>query len=289
MATWSPDNVILTKVGSEILSKVQVGQGKITIAKIVTGGGFVPPAQLYNQTAVTDEKQEMSILNYTTDENGSSIEVQISNDDLTEEYSLYQIGVYVTHQDYTGNQLYLIAQCDTSDPDVIPLPSETPASLNYSLYVEHNNTSNVEIVVDPSGTVSNSTFNTFKEEVTQQITVINGSVDDLEERVLALETEGTTLEVLNVTLPAANWSESSAGVYTQTYSSDSISEESFLTVQATAEEIIAHKDEDVVEIALGEPTAGSVVVYAICDVKPTVDYDVEIVVQKKQQSGNSGE
>lgn len=179
MALWNSDNIILTKIGSEILSKVQAGVGKLTITKIVTGAGYVSPAQLYNQTAVTKETQNMSILNTKTDERGSVVEVQINNDALEKEYDLYQIGVYVQHQDYSGDQLYLIAQCDTANPDHIPLPSVTPVSLNYSLYIEHNNVPEITITVDPNGVVSNATFNEFKEEVNNQFTIVNEALDNV--------------------------------------------------------------------------------------------------------------
>lgn len=154
MATWNPDNVVLTLKGQEILSKVQAGVGKITVSKVVTGGGYVSASQLYKQTAVTDEKQTMTIVKVVTDTTGSEIALTVTNESLTQEYDLYQIGIYVQHQDYQGDILYTIAQCDTSQPDHIPLPSVTVATLQYSVYMEHSNASDVEISVNPAGFVT---------------------------------------------------------------------------------------------------------------------------------------
>ena len=154
MATWNPDNVVLTQKGQEILSKVQAGVGKITVSKVVTGGGYVSPSLLYKQTAVTNEKQTMAITKVITDETGSEIALTVTNSELEQEYDLYQIGVYVQHQDYHGDILYTIAQCDTDNPDHIPLPSVTAATLQYSIYMEHSNTSNVVIQVNPAGFVT---------------------------------------------------------------------------------------------------------------------------------------
>lgn len=154
MATWNPDNVVLTQKGQEILSKVQAGVGKITVSKVVTGGGYVSPSQLYKQTAVTNEKQTMTVTKVITDETGSEIALTVTNEDLEQEYDLYQIGIYVQHQDYQGDILYTIAQCDTDNPDHIPLPSVTVATLQYSIYMEHSNTSNVVIQVNPDGFVT---------------------------------------------------------------------------------------------------------------------------------------
>ena len=41
MATWNPSNIILTDTGAEILSKVQIGDGSIDVARIVVGGSSV--------------------------------------------------------------------------------------------------------------------------------------------------------------------------------------------------------------------------------------------------------
>ena len=135
MATWNTDNIVLTQKGSEILSKVQSGIGKITVSKIVSGAGYVSPSLLYKQTAVTNEKQTLTVVGVSSDESGSVVEATLTNASLTESYNLYQIGVYVTHQDYEGDILYQIAQCNTHSPEQIPLPSVTPVTMSYSLYI----------------------------------------------------------------------------------------------------------------------------------------------------------
>lgn len=154
MATWSPDNVILTEIGQQILSKVQAGVGAITVTRIVTGGTIIPYAQLYKATSIPDIKQECTILSVSTDMKGSEISVSVSNEDLEESYSLYTLGIYVTHPDFEGEQLYFVAECNTDNPDVIPLPSVTIATMYYSLYMVHENTSNVTINVSTAGSVT---------------------------------------------------------------------------------------------------------------------------------------
>jgi hypothetical protein len=165
MATWNSSDVVLTLKGREILSKVQSGNGSITVTRIMTGAGYVPPAQLYLQTAVKDEKQETRIVKVDTMVGGSSVEVQFDNLDLEQPYDLYQLGIYVTHQDYDGEVLYLIAQCDTSSPDRIPLASDTPITVHYSLFMEHSNTDNVQINVNLAGIVYRPDFDALEERV----------------------------------------------------------------------------------------------------------------------------
>ena len=48
MATWNSDNIIITKKGEEVLSKVLAGIGKLTISRVVTGAGYVSPSKLYS-------------------------------------------------------------------------------------------------------------------------------------------------------------------------------------------------------------------------------------------------
>ena len=152
MATWSSGNIVLTDKGREILSKVQFGIGSITVSKVVTSKERTD-SSLTALTAVTSEAQTMTILSKSTDTDGSIINVQVDNTGLATDYYIHQIGVYVTHPDYTGNQLYMIAQCDTESPDFMPLPSETPVAFNYSFYVYHASVASITVTTSTSGTL----------------------------------------------------------------------------------------------------------------------------------------
>lgn len=172
MATWNSDNIILTKLGEQVLSKVQSGVGKLTVSRIVSGAGHVSPAQLYSQTQITDIKQEMSVVKYTTNEQQSVISANLTNTGLEEAYDLYQIGIYVTHPDFTDEVLYLIAQCDS--PDHIPLPGDSPVTLSYDLVMAHFGTKEVTINVSEAGHVDVTTFNEFIEKTN---TALNRKAD----------------------------------------------------------------------------------------------------------------
>lgn len=178
MATWNSDNIILTKLGEQVLSKVQSGVGKLTVSRIVSGAGHVSHAQLYTQTQITDIKQEMSVVNYTTNEQQSVIRANLTNTGLEEAYDLYQIGIYVMHPDFTDEVLYLIAQCDS--PDHIPLPGDNPVTLSYDLVMAHFGTKEVTINVSEAGNVDITTFNEFIENIN---TTLNGKANstDLDE------------------------------------------------------------------------------------------------------------
>lgn len=151
MATWKPENVLLTLKGNEALSKVLAGQGKLTVTRIVTGAGYVSPSTLYNQKNVSNIKQTLEISRVVTDANGSEISTTLSNINLNTAYSLYQIGVYCKHTDSDEEFLYLIAQCETDKPDTIPAKTDTIANFSYNLYIQHEGTTQFEVTVNQSG------------------------------------------------------------------------------------------------------------------------------------------
>lgn len=154
MATWKPENVLLTLKGNEALSKVLAGQGKLTVTRIVAGAGYVSPSTLYNQKDVSNIKQTLEVNRVVTDANGSEISTTLSNINLDTAYNLYQIGVYCKHTDSGEEFLYLIAQCETDKPDNIPAKTDTVASFSYNLYIQHEGTTQFEVTVNQPGAIS---------------------------------------------------------------------------------------------------------------------------------------
>lgn len=174
MATWNKDHVLLTTVGRNILSRVQSGVGHLNITRVRIGGGYVTPSNLESLTAIILPKQEAQIMGITPKPNGSFLDIRVSNEDITSAYSLYQIGVYVTHPDYPTEQLYMVAQCDTSSPDVVPPSSQTPLTLNFGLYITHSKSAQVEVVVTDAGSVSQSQLQAVINQMdTHEQTVLN--------------------------------------------------------------------------------------------------------------------
>lgn len=169
MAIWSPSNIVLTNIGKEILSKVQTGIGAINVTRVVIGK--TSSANLATLTAIPSIAQDALIANVSTDANGSSLEIQVTNAGISTAYDLYQIGVYVTHVDYAGEKLYMVAQC--TEPDRVPLPTVTPLVLNFSLYLIHSGTSNVSITTSNAGLVTVTTFTALQGTVNSHM----GNID----------------------------------------------------------------------------------------------------------------
>lgn len=162
MATWKAENSMLTKLGVEILNKIKSGVGNITVTKVLAGSGRVSGSQLFTQTALSGSTKPMTISQKDVRETGSEISIYISNADYTESFNLNQIGVFVTHPDYEGEILYHISQCESVGFDVIPALDETPVTFGYNLFLEHGNSSSINLTIDPQGMVSYEQFNAFK-------------------------------------------------------------------------------------------------------------------------------
>lgn len=175
MATWRPENSMLTQRGVEILNKLKAGVGSITVTRVVAGSGRVAESLLYQQTSISGVQKPMTISAKNTTDVGSEITFYIENKDFTEPYNLHQIGIYVTHPDYVGEQLYHISQCDANDYDTIPAISYTPVTQGYSVFMEHGNSSSVNITVDPSGMINTVQFNEFKESTNSLINTLTNS------------------------------------------------------------------------------------------------------------------
>lgn len=162
MAVWRAENSMLTARGVEILNKIKAGIGSITVTRIVAGSDRVPESQLINMTQFSGTTKPMVLAKADVRDSGSEISVYITNSDFTESFNLNQIGVYVSHPDYLEEQLYHISQCDADGFDVIPALDETPVTFGYSLFLEHGNSSSINITVDPQGMVSLKQFNEFR-------------------------------------------------------------------------------------------------------------------------------
>lgn len=162
MATWKSENSMLTQVGIEILNKLKAGIGSLTITRVVAGSGRVAPSVLFQQTNLSGVTKPMSVTKQSSKRTGSEISIFISNENINSPFELHQIGIFVSHPDYDGEQLYHISQCESENVDVIPALGDTPVTFGYSIYLEHGNSSSLTLTIDPVGALSILDFDKFK-------------------------------------------------------------------------------------------------------------------------------
>lgn len=171
MAVWRSENSLLTVRGEQALSKVLLGVGKLTITRIVIGGGYVPLSQLYKQTQVTNIKQELKIWEVEESSQGAYLKVETNNFNLKESYTVYQLGVYVTHPNFDGEFLYWIAQCDTDTADVIPLPTVLPVNMSYGIFLYNVTSKDMVVTIESSTYITKPWFDDYMDKFLKYVTV----------------------------------------------------------------------------------------------------------------------
>lgn len=203
MATWLSNNIALTAKGRLLLSILQnAGADPAVLTKVATASGRVAPENLASQTALTQEKLSCTVLSKDAFDNGSIINVQVTNSNLLPEmgaYSVNQIGIFMRHPEIDSNTefLYMIAQCEEGTADVMPLPQVTPVTLNYSMYLLHSQDAVIEVTIDPLNSVSHTEFDPVKATVTsltlqmgdvqRNVGINTASINQHNTRILALE------------------------------------------------------------------------------------------------------
>lgn len=154
MASWLSENSILTNRGIEILNKIKVGEGSISISRISASDGKVADlSTLPARTSLSGNSKNMVLSKVITKEGGSEVSFFISNEGFTSEFHVRQIGIFVQHPDYDGDQLYYIAQCEEAGHDVVPVYEGSSLTIGYSVFLQHSQESQVTISVAQSNSI----------------------------------------------------------------------------------------------------------------------------------------
>lgn len=156
MAKWSYKNITLTTMGASMLSRVEMGDGSLTITRVIASEQRVNEADLENVTGFSVENMQLIITDRREVENGGSvIQVQLNNLELAEEFVLNEIGVFATHSsDPTKEFLYIIAQVDDGTGDEIPVYATTPVTATYDIYLYNVNAAEINVTISASGLVT---------------------------------------------------------------------------------------------------------------------------------------
>ena len=152
MNIWT--SCIITEKGLALQSKLIAGTA-LTITRAVTGTGYVSPDQLKQQTSVTGETQELTFRAVTYPESGKcALPCYLTNKGLAAAYMVTQVGVYADDPD-EGEILYFIAQVAEGMGSAIPAEDEVPSySAEWTFYFQYGQADNVNVTVDPAGTVT---------------------------------------------------------------------------------------------------------------------------------------
>ena len=152
MAKWEAKNIVLTSNGRTALSKVQSGDGFLTITKVVASSQYVDPANLEQVTTINPQNTELEIISRReSGDGGSVIQVMLNNVNLAEEFILNQIGVFASHSSNPQVEfLYIIAQVSENSGDRVPVYSDTPVSCTYDIFLYNVKASDIVVNISPN-------------------------------------------------------------------------------------------------------------------------------------------
>jgi len=197
MAHWK--DAAVTDIGVEMLNEWMAGR-KITITSAYGGTGTVDPERLTKQTGLVDMRQELHLLGEVDEPDGKTVQVQVQNGDVMEEYELNQVGVYaaldVDRDPDAEERLLFIMQ----DEKGVTIPSALEASFLLELYCAIGITNNgrFEVSVSSAGIV---TLAYLRDALNRAIAAHNAdgtAHNSLAARMLAVETalngSGTILQ-----------------------------------------------------------------------------------------------
>lgn len=148
------DQAVVTNAGKALLQQ-WAGGGTLTIDGAKAGAGAVSQFNLINQTAVTQEKQTLSIISAKQVEGGTQFHVQITAPDAG--YTAKQIGIY-GHLGSGDSTLIALYQ----DESGITVPSKTEMpDFVYAFYatIQGSNTGTLSVTLDTSALVTQATLN----------------------------------------------------------------------------------------------------------------------------------
>ena len=145
------DSAVLTNSGLNLMAQ-WVDGAVLTIDKATAGEGTVNEAYLMGQTQLVAEKKQLSIVRQDRVANGVRIQMQCTNEGVTEAFTINQIGVWA-HLNDGASVLLSIYQDDTGV--LVPTNAEMPEYVfTFYAVLQVSNTGTLEVTIDASAVVT---------------------------------------------------------------------------------------------------------------------------------------
>lgn len=203
MANWKPENAVLTDAGLTMLSKAQVGLGKMVVTRVgvrstydsiennrklnldtalngikIWGDIYKPKEGINPDGGVLDPDK-----GDTSNADSSLIKVRFSNEYVTNEtgdVQVRQVIVFMKLIDIAegvedvGEVPYMVAQSEATsekdDYDLLPTFDSNPTIINYDLYIIHSGVASIQVNINKDGYVTKDEHDT---DITEIWNVIN--------------------------------------------------------------------------------------------------------------------
>ena len=193
MAHWK--DAAVTNEGVEMLNEWMAGR-KIAVVAAFGGTGTVDKELLTEQTGLVDVRQELYILGEEDGPDGKTIQLQVQNAEVMEEYELSQVGVYAAldvdkekasdPETRAKMKLLFIMQ----DEKGVTIPSALEASFLLELYcmIGITNNGRFEVSISAAGIVTAAYLREVLERTIAAHNADPGAHNSLAARMLAIET-----------------------------------------------------------------------------------------------------
>ena len=118
----------------------------------------VASSELLNLTELPNKNQRMALTGVKQVSSGYSINVQVTNEDLTTPYSIEMVGVYMKLNGFNeGNPfLYMVLLSDEGSAD--NMTNISKSTYKYAIYLYHTSKANLQISLTPTDYVATDTY-----------------------------------------------------------------------------------------------------------------------------------
>ena len=144
---------VVTNAGAELLSAWAEGS-TLSVYAATAGTGTVAEASLAAQTALTNQKQSVSIISKSVADDADGLKIQVQITAPTTAYTLNQIGLWAKVDNGAGK---LLALYQNSDGISIPTASASPDfAYTFYGYISVSNAGSISVTIDTSATATMS-------------------------------------------------------------------------------------------------------------------------------------
>lgn len=203
MAIWNKDNIMLTTKGARVLSKIQSGQGHLTVTRAVASSQTVLADNLSEVESLNPENLELAITGRReSGDGGSIILLQLSNLHLEQSFQLNEIGIFATHSEDPDNEfLYIIAQVDTGTGDRVPSYDVTPVTATYDFYLYNLKSGDVKFEISATGLATVAQLNEAVSGLEKKDAELEAKIGANTEAINQLDTEGVNSAISRLNIP----------------------------------------------------------------------------------------
>lgn len=131
------ERIVTTAAGLELLENAAFLGGSIQFTALKTGSGtYDGTEELSSMTDLKNVCQTFGIGSVSKNEGNVIVRIVIDNKDLTEGYTMTELGLYAINPDTGEELLYAIILAETGYEDYVPPYADAPASITFEAYFE---------------------------------------------------------------------------------------------------------------------------------------------------------